>query len=219
MTGLDPWLQAVRSGIVTSWESPRASVTETFAREELDIANSTIQGLQAHVDELKHKLSVCEQQLVQAEAVKQNLTRELEEAHAEMQRLLANIQALEMQTKELEAQLVIKDDEVRELKYKLDLCPYKCKKVEAPAPAPPPPELEPEDDPTKYVGVGMVVRVETGKSHMEYCNGIYVLFHTESFVHDDYYSLDGDGLIVYAACGFKSIEHDECDVQASRILS
>ena len=162
-----------------------------LAREELDIANSTIQGLQAHVDELKHKLSVCEQQLVQAEAVKQNLTRELEEAHAEMQRLLANIQALEMQTKELEAQLVIKDDEVRELKYKLDLCPYKCKKVEAPAPAPPPPELEPEDDPTKYVGVGMVVRVETGKSHIEYCNGTYMLCHTQSIVHDDLLQLDG----------------------------
>lgn len=78
----------------------------------------------------------------------ENFAKELEAARAEIQRLLDLIKKLQAQITDLEGQLVEKDDTIRHLQYKLDLCPYKCKKITAPAPAPPPPEPEPEEDPT-----------------------------------------------------------------------
>jgi predicted nucleic acid-binding Zn-ribbon protein len=133
------------------------------AYEELDVAQATIQGLQSRVDDLTEKVVLAQKALAVAEDEKKQLARDLAAARAEMQRLLDMIKTLQAHITHLEAQLIEKDDAIRHLQYKLDLCPYKCKKIDMPAPVSPPPEPEPEEDATKYVGVGMVVRVETGK--------------------------------------------------------
>lgn len=146
-------------------EDLRAKLEQAY--EELDVAQATIQGLQTRVDDLTGKLKIADKNLAASEADKKKLSNEVQAGRNEIQRLLAAIQKLESRATDLEARIVAKDDSLRDLRYSLDtldLCPYRCQKVEALAPAPPTPELEPEEDATKYVGVGMVVRVETGKA-------------------------------------------------------
>jgi C-terminal processing protease CtpA/Prc len=130
------------------------------AYEELDVAQATIQGMQTRLDDATEKLQIAEKNLRTSEAEKKRLAKELEVALSSMERVLALNKHAEARIIDLEAQVVAKGDKIREVQYQLDLCPYKCKKMEAPVP---PPEPEPEPEPDKYVGVGMVVRVETGK--------------------------------------------------------
>jgi C-terminal processing protease CtpA/Prc/predicted nucleic acid-binding Zn-ribbon protein len=133
------------------------------AYEELDVAQATIQGMQTRLDDATEKLQIAEKNLRTSEAEKKRLAKELEVALSSMERVLALNKKADTHIIDLQAQVVAKGDKIREVQYQLDLCPYKCKKVEAPVPVPLQPEPEPEEDPTKYVGVGMVVRVETGK--------------------------------------------------------
>ena len=135
--------------------------------EDMNSANITIQQLQARVAESAEAVQEVKLNLVVSEAETHKLTKQLETARAESQNQMDRAAKIRAHSDQLEAQVKQRDDLLHELQYKLDLCPYKCKKVQAPAPAPTPTDLDLhlEDDLTKYVGVGMVVRVETGKEY------------------------------------------------------